>query len=168
MGAPRILALTAAAALGLAGCNDRNERVAGGICTPFADATAASGGVNPPGSMAAAPPDASTAVDDCLHRWGYSLARSEDDAAETIAAATVAACASALSRWNQQTVSQPTPDGGSGPTVEAPSLLTGEQTTPIAEHYSYAQGRALFYVVQARAGNCPAPRMENGAPAAKR
>jgi hypothetical protein len=165
MAASKIIALTALTALGLAGCNNQRERAAGGICTPFANAAATAAAANAPAPMGA-PVDASAAVDDCLHRWGYSLARSEDDDADTIAAATVAACASSLARWNQQMLGQPTPGGASGPTVEAPSLLTGEQTTPIAEHYTYAQGRALFYVVQARAGNCPPPRMENGAPAA--
>jgi len=49
--------------------------------------------------------------------------------------------------------------GGQVPNVaeSAPSLLTGQTTTPIAEHYNYAQGRALFYVVQGRAGKCAPP-----------
>jgi len=34
----------------------------------------------------------------------------------------------------------------------------------MTEHYVFAQGRALFYVVQARAGKCAAPPMTNGAP----
>ena len=166
MAVSRIIALTAVAALGLAACADREERAARGICSPFADA-ASTGAANPALPTPALAADPAAAVDDCLHRWGYTLARSEDDDADAIAAATLAACASALSRWNQQTLSQPAP-GASGQTVEAPSLLTGEQTTPIAEHYRYAQGRALFYVVQARAGTCPGPRMEKGAPAPTR
>jgi hypothetical protein len=34
----------------------------------------------------------------------------------------------------------------------------------LAEHSAFAQGRALLYVVQARAGRCKAPPIENGAP----
>ncbi|MDB5448051.1 MAG: hypothetical protein JWQ97_3368, partial [Phenylobacterium sp.] len=94
--------------------------------------------------------------------WGYSLAPSSDRA-EEVAQAAVAACISSLSRWNQQGLTTNAPPGAA-PTGEAPmdasnatSLLTGQPTNPMAEHYSYAQGRALFYVVQARAGKCAAP-----------
>ena len=83
------LVLTAVAALGLAACeegNARRDRVAGGgrdgICKAFGRAPAAT-----PGPMGmAAGPEASFAVDDCLHRWGYTLARSNDDA-ESVAQA---------------------------------------------------------------------------------
>jgi hypothetical protein len=134
-------ALAALAALGLAACND-NRSAGGGtggaarFCTPFS---------------AAAPADPSGATDDCLHRWAYSLAASPDPA-DQVAQATVAACNAALTRWNQQTLAL-----GAQGAVEAPSLLTGQPTAPIAEHMSFSQSRALFYVVQARAGKCAPP-----------
>ena len=91
-------------------------------------------------------------------RWAYSLAASRDPA-ETVAQATVAACTPQLVRWNQAALGQ-----AGVPEVEASSLTTGEPTTPLAEHSSYVAARALFYVVQARAGRCPAPPIANGAP----
>ena len=44
------------------------------------------------------------------------------------------------------------------------SLITGEPTTPMAEHNNFAHARALFYVVQARAGNCAPPPAKDGVP----
>ena len=37
------------------------------------------------------------------------------------------------------------------------SLVTGEPSTTLADRYQSAQSKALFYVVQARAGNCAPP-----------
>ncbi|WP_049758108.1 hypothetical protein [Phenylobacterium zucineum] len=148
-----ILTAVAAAASGLAACQEggqgRSRAAAGdadGLCKPFAapGQAAAPGGLDQGGA----------AVDDCLHRWGYTLARSTDEAG-AVAQAALAACSAPLARWNQQTLSQA---AGGGPPMEAPSLLTGEPTNPIAEHNSFAEGRALFYVVQARAGKCDPPR----------
>jgi predicted small secreted protein len=162
----------ALAAVSLAACNDaqRTGGVAsnGGsnrLCTPFATTPAAAPGQNAapaPGAPATAPAlatDPAAALDDCLHRWGYALAASRDDANQ-VAAATLAACGPSLSRWNQQSLAS----GGGGGSPEAPSLLTGQPTTPITEHYIFGQGRALFYVVQARAGKCAAPPVSNGVP----
>ena len=53
-------------------------------------------------------------------------------------------------------------EGGAG--EQAVSLTTGEATNPMAEHSAFAQGRALLYVVQARAGHCAPPPAVNGAP----
>ena len=75
-----------------------------------------------------------------------------------VAEAAAAACGAQLSRWNQAALSQP--GGGE----EAASLMTGESTTPLAEHNAFTRARALFYVVQARAGNCTPPPVVNGAP----
>jgi hypothetical protein len=96
-------------------------------------------------------------LDECTRRWAYSLASSRDDA-DVVAEAVVAACTPQLSRWNQQTLSQPNSEG------EATSITTGQPTTPLAEHNAFSHARALFYVVQARAGSCPAPPVVNGAP----
>lgn len=151
--------LTAAlclALLGVAACDDRDEMAANSkICADFKPAQNA---------QAAAPPmtvaDAAAPLDDCVRRWAYSLAPSKDGA-ETVAAAAVAACGAVLSRWNQQAITQAPPGG---PEVQALSLTTGEPTNPIQEHNAFANGRALFYVVQARAGRCAPPPATNGAP----
>ena len=159
-----VAALAAASALGLAACDNANGRggAASGICRPFttaSNANTANANTNTPaaptsvGVLPAAPAgDPAAAVDDCLHRWGYTLAASSDPA-NFVAEATVAACGTALSSWNQQSLSAENAGGA----VQAPSLLTGQPTSPIGEHYNFAQGRALFYVVQARAGHCGPP-----------
>jgi hypothetical protein len=153
MRSTNLVAVATLAALGLSACHKAggaNDRV----CAAF-----------PQTAVNAA--DAAAVLDDCLHRWTYSLAASPDPA-EAVAQASIAACAPALARWNQQGLAPgqgldgaPQPGGSEA----APSLLTGQPTTPIAEHYTYAQGRALFYVVQARAGKCappPAPTPQAG------
>ena len=161
----------ALAAVSLAACSKtQGGGMAGGgdsrLCIPFATTTTTT--TTTTNGQAAAPvvaapiaADPGVAVEDCLHRWGYALAASSDDANQ-VATATVAACGSSISRWNQQTLTSG--DGGGGGPSEAPSLLTGQPTTPITEHFIFAQGRALFYVVQARAGKCAAPPISNGRP----
>lgn len=150
------------AALGLTACNNaERQRTAGSrICTPFVDAASANtSAAAAPGMVVPTPAaDPSAALDDCLHRWGYTLAASSDTA-DDVAQAVVAACTPALTRWNQQMLSGAAGPGPS-PSETAPSLLTGQQTTPIVEHYNYAQNRALFYVVQGRAGKCAPPPAE--------
>jgi hypothetical protein len=148
----RLTAVIGVAALSLAACSD-DDRGDARLCLPFQGAANA--------QAAATPAGPSAAIDDCLHRWGYALARSEDTADE-VAAAVVAACMPTLTQWNQQAMA-PTASGVAPP-VEAPSLVTGESTNPMAERYRYAESRALFYVVQARAGECPAPSMTAGVP----
>lgn len=150
-----LIAGAAAAALGLAGCH---KPAGSQICTPFATATPTTGAAQTPApgplQPAVVAADPAGALDDCLHRWGYTLAASSDRAQE-VAMAVVAACSPALTRWNQQMLGASTQ--GQSPAEPAPSLLTGQNTTPIAEHYNYAQARALFYVVQGRAGKCAPP-----------
>lgn len=172
MAPTKLIALTALAALGLAGCNnaDRANASAGGICKPFTTVS-----TNPAGQPATGVPnanvlpaapagDSSAVLDDCLHRWGYTLAASSDQA-NVVAEATLAACSSQLAAWNQQSLTSSTNGAPNGGAVEAPSLMNGQNTNPLAEHYSFAQGRALFYVVQARAGKCgPPPANSNTAP----
>lgn len=154
MRATHSIAVLALAALSLAGCNRRGDNSR--ICTPFQEA-AATGNAQAVAPGALVPTaDPAAALDDCLHRWGYTLAASPDRAQE-VATAVVAACAPALTRWNQQTLAAPAAAQGAGAGEAAPSLLTGQNTTPITEHYNYAQGRALFYVVQGRAGKCAPP-----------
>ena len=167
----RTLTLTTVATLSLAACDNAHQT--GGVasgngarCVPFAPTattttTTTTTTPGQPATVATAPAlgaDPGAAVEDCLHRWGYALASSSDDANQ-VAAATVAACGPSISRWNQAAVA-----GGDGGPQTAPSLMNGQETTPLGEHFIFAQGRALFYVVQARAGKCAAPPMSNGAP----
>jgi hypothetical protein len=137
------------AALSLGACEQRHEMAANPkLCVDFKQAKAAP---IVPGAEGAAP------VEECVKRWAYSLAGAHD-AAGTVAEAAMAACGVQLSRWNQQTLSQP------GADIEADSITTGQPTTPLAEHNAYAASRALFYVVQARAGSCAPPPVTNGVP----
>lgn len=153
-----IVTLAVLPALGLAACGETGARTAAkGICTPFPSATAQ--GVGGPAASSSA--DASAPVDDCLHRWAYSLAKSSDPA-DVVGRAAVAACSAALTRWNQQGLGQP---GGAETAGEPLSLVDGQPTNPFAAHHEFAQDRALFYVVQARAGHCAPPPAEKGAPA---
>lgn len=152
------LASAVIAAFGLAACNRTAERGGvSGICKPFTTPAPAAAPAQQPAlpstSLLPAAPiaDPAAAVDDCLHRWGYTLAAATDPA-DVVADATVAACSPSLTAWNQSSL---TAQGGQA--VQAPSLVSGQQTNPIAEHYAFAQGRALFYVVQARAGHCAPP-----------
>src|SRR4051812_12010718 len=101
MGALKTLA-TGAALLALAGCQGaRQGGAAGGgagLCAPFAPtaqttSTAGAAATAPP--MAAADP--ASGLEDCLHRWGYALAASSDDAGH-VAQAVMAACSSTLAR----------------------------------------------------------------------
>ena len=136
------------AALALSACNGQTATGSNGkICADFKTKAA------PPAGLSA---DAA-AVDECTRRWAYSLASSRDDAG-TVAEAAAAACQTHLARWNQVALNQPT--GGEA----SASLITGEPTTPMAEHNNFAHARALFYVVQARAGNCAPPPAKDGVP----
>ena len=137
-------------ALGLTAC-EQAPRTGGNakICADFKA---------PKNAPIAAGADGAASMDECLKRWAYSLAPSRDDA-EVVAAAAKSACGAQLSRWNQQIVNQPGAAEG-----ESASILTGEPTTPLGEHNAYADRRALFYVVQARAGSCAAPPFKNGTP----
>ena len=156
--------LATALAFGAAACNQTHAQSDGGqtltlggskYCTPFKTGAPAAPG------MAASDPQA--AFEDCAHRWGYALAAGRDQA-EVVAQAVVGACSVQLQQWNTATLSQNPQDGSQ----QATSLTTGQPTDMMGEHAQYAQGRALFYVVQARAGNCAAPPpqqlAENGAP----
>ena len=144
-----------ACVLGLAACADRDDddRADAATCTPFAEAPAAPAGA--PAVAPAATGAEAAAFDDCLHRWGYRLARADEDSADVVGAAVVAACAPALAAWNQTALAQPQ----TGPD-EAVSLVTGATSSTIADRYASAQSKAMFYVVQARAGNCALPPAE--------
>jgi hypothetical protein len=150
MKTPQLTCVLALAALGLSACDEgrrAGDHANAALCYDFKAAKSAT---------PALPGDGAVAVDDCARRWAYSLAGSRDDA-DVVAEAVAGACSTQLTRWNQQAVAAPA--GG-----EAVSILTGEPTSPIAEHNTFTRARALFYVVQARAGRCAAPPITNGAP----
>jgi hypothetical protein len=135
-------------AMGVSACEGpRDGRVNSALCADLRTAKTAP----------LATGDGAPAVDDCARRWAYSLAGSRD-AADVVAEAVAGACSVQLTRWNQQSLATPQADG------EATSILTGEPTTPIAEHNGLLRSRALFYVVQARAGGCAGPKIVNGVP----
>ncbi len=143
-----VMAILGLAVLGLAACDEHdNGMVNSQICADFRPTATPS---------ASAASDPATPVDECTRRWAYSLAGSKDSA-DIVADAVVAACAPALGKWNQSALGQ---TGGE----QALSLTTGQPTNPLAEHSAFAQGRALFYVTQARAGRCKAPPAKNGVP----
>lgn len=145
------IALAGVAALGLTACSETHKGMAANdkICADFKAPRAAT----PTGAVA----DAAAPVDECLRRWAYSLAPSHDDA-DMVSNATVAACAGPLARWNQESLA----DGA--PAEDALSITTGQPTNPLAEHHAFAHNRALFYVVQARAGRCAPPPVKDGVP----
>ena len=156
MNRPAIAAL-ALAALSLAACDDNRVKGNHALCYSFhttANTTTTAPPVVPAADVTAA---AATPIDECLRRWAYSLAPSRDPA-DTVSDAVVAACTGDLARWNEQALGQ-----GSN-AAEAPSITTGQPTNPLAEHNALAHGRALLYVVEARAGNCAPPPVTNGAP----
>jgi hypothetical protein len=144
-----MIAAAALAAAGLSAC-EKADRPVAGLCKAFPKADAQPLATDGP-----------AVVEDCLHRWGYTLAASKDDAG-SVADAVVAACQGPLSRWNQQTLSAAAAGGAPD---SAQSLVTGETVTPLAQHASFASDRALFYVVQARAGGCKPPPRREGQPA---
>ena len=143
--------LVLAMGLSAAGCADRNGgRADSRICTPFAVQTAAN--ATDPAAVTAAPGGEAGAFDDCLHRWGYRLAKSADSAAD-VAGAVMAACTPVLSRWNQSTLNGQPP----GTADTALGLVTGKASNTPEDRYDMGRAKALFYVVQGRAGNCAAP-----------
>ncbi len=152
-----LTAALALATIGLSACGRDEAMTNSKICADFKTAGAAQAS-----TPAAGPNDAATPVDECVRRWAYSLAGSRDSA-DMVADASVAACSGALTRWNQAGVNQQA-QAEAAPPEQALSLMTGQPTNPFAEHSAFAHGRALLYVVQARAGRCPPPPAANGVP----
>ena len=148
--------LLAAGALGA--CHRNGGQVYGplngNICRPFHSSDGTQINTN----------DQAAVFDDCLHRWAYSLAPSRDQA-DVVASAVNAACAAGLTRWNQQTLGQQAmpPQAQASGAASAPDqqqatdLATGQPTDMMTARSQFGQSRALFYVVEARAGGCAAP-----------
>jgi hypothetical protein len=157
--------LALAAALGLAGCNrgdgTRLALVGRTYCTPFRSATTTANASNPNGqsglatNAAAALPtgDPGAALDDCVHRWAYTLAPSRDPA-DIVAHASIDACSAMVAA-----VSQP-----AGPPPDSRDAAAQQAQNPVAQQMRATEGKALFYVVQARAAGC-APPPANSLPA---
>ena len=148
-----------AAAVGMSGCNRQAEAQTGTLtltgskyCSPFPSASTPSNATT--GLAPAANTDPAVSFDDCIHRWGYALAPSRDPA-DVVAQASVEACSSILANWSQQ-ISQ---TGAEPPQYSARGRRETQQAPPDPEtqRMHAAEGRALFYVVQARAGGCAAP-----------
>jgi hypothetical protein len=156
------LAAIAVIAFGLTACDNAGDQMAsnGKICanwkTTAAPTTATVAGVVPVGV------DAATPVDVCVKHWAYSLASSRD-AADVVADAAVAACATSLSNWNQTALNTAAP-GGPSASDQTISTVTGQPTNAMAEHADFARSQALLYVVEARAGRCKPPAIVNGVP----
>ena len=152
-----LAAALALAAIGLTACNDQDRPLVNTkLCADFTPAA------NTTGATPIAATDAASPVDECVKRWAYSLAGASDRA-DIVADAAVAACGAVLTRWSQAGLTQQDQSGASA--ADAVSLTTGQPTNSVAEHSTFAHGRALLYVVQARAGRCAPPPVTNGAPA---
>jgi len=154
-----MVAFATMAATGLSACNRAAGTSSDGIaltgggkyCTPFPSTAAASNATT--GLAPAANSDPAVAFDDCIHRWSYVLAPSRDPA-DVVAQASVEACSSILASWSQQ-IGQASQE----PADYSPRGRSAAPQTPDPEtqRMHAAEGRALFYVVQARAGGCAAP-----------
>jgi hypothetical protein len=144
VGTGALLALAA----GISGCSQHANAAMGATnakyCTPFSTPATGPGAINPVSANPAG------AFDDCVHRWGYALASSRDPA-DVVAQAAVSACSSILSSWSQQAMGtdEGPPSRGRAGAQQA--------ANPVAQQIRMAESRALFYVVQARAGGCAPP-----------
>jgi len=145
-------ALMAAAAI-LSGCSQSAEAQNGltltgsKYCSAFktgADTTSTS-------ALNAALTDPAGAFDDCVHRWGYTLAPARDPA-DVVAQAAVDACGPILSAWSQQ-AGQPQ----NAPPPRYNGRESQQQPSPEQQQVREAEAKALFYVVQARAAGCQPP-----------
>lgn len=131
MAANRVMAGVMAGAVAVTGCSEM----------PFD-----TGSPNPGVCAPVPPPRANTAAnayeqavfrDECIHRWAYRLAPSRD-AADLVAGAVIGACR---------------------PQIDRSATMLAEGNESAETHYlgemdRVARERALYRVVQARAGNC--------------
>jgi hypothetical protein len=151
---------TLAAATGLSGCNRQAVAQGGTLtltggkyCSPFTSTSVPSNAVT--GLAPAVNTDPAVTFDDCIHRWGYALASSRDPA-DVVAQASVEACSSILANWSQQ-ISQSSGVEPAQYSVRGRREASQATPDPETQRMHAAEGRALFYVVQARAGGCAAP-----------
>jgi len=148
--------LVLAASALLTGCDRTALAQNGGLqltgakyCTPF-KSTEATGAAAANSALS----DPAGAFDDCIHRWGYTLAPARDPA-DVVAQAAVDACGPIIAAWSQQTASQ---EPAAPPTrYSRRDQQAAQQPNPQAQQIRMAESKALFYVVQARAAGCAAP-----------
>jgi len=98
-------------------------------------------------------------LDNCTLKWAYRLARSPD-AADSVAQAVIGACAGAVDYLNSAAVAAKRADYAErypGIPPEWTSPRDGRDLTVQAYHYEEYRQKALFNVVQARAGQCKVP-----------
>jgi hypothetical protein len=148
-------ALMAFAAL-LCGCDQQASAASGGLklsgsayCAPFK----ANAGASASGALSTALTDPAAAFDDCIHRWGYTLAPARDPA-DVVAQAAVDACGPIIGAWNQQAGNQ---QAEAQPTGYRSRRQSQPPPSPMAQQIRMSESRALFYVVQARAAGCAPP-----------
>ena len=143
-----------ACAVGLAGCNRHDDTVDNHAATAASSYCAGFKTSNGTGVVA----DPSAAVDDCIHRWAYVLSRGHDPA-DVVAHATLEACSTPLTTWSQQIANAPQADETVGPSSGYGRRGGGDPSAanPMAQRMGMANAKALFYVVQARAGSCALP-----------
>jgi hypothetical protein len=94
--------------------------------------------------------------DSCVHRWAYRLARS-NEAPAVVADAVMGACWDTLfpvvfASYDSARTNAPNND----PEVSL-SMRTGREVPLGARVFEDQRAKALFHVVQARAGNCATP-----------
>lgn len=88
---------------------------------------------------------------ECVHRWAYRLAGSNDQA-PTVARAAVAGCRDAKELWDARDYVA----SGNRTSEMLPSSRDGSPLSRPAAHSEELSDIALFSVVQARAGHCKA------------
>ncbi len=98
-------------------------------------------------------------LDNCMLKWAYRLAQSPDSA-EIAAQAVIGACAGAVNHLNSTAAAAKRADFAErypGIPPEWSSPRDGRDVTVQAYHYEVYPQKALFHVVQARAGHCDVP-----------
>ena len=91
----------------------------------------------------------------CVHRWSYRLARSTD-AASVVADAVMGACWDTIFPLAYATYEDNVSHGAEKPNITV-STRTGREILVGADVYEELHSRAVFHVVQARAGRCRVP-----------
>lgn len=116
------------------------------ICTatvPLEATEAIGGGAKPPKVIA----------EECVHRWGYRLAGASDEA-NTVADAVVEACREPMARYAAEMADQTL---ALVPANERNRLLGDARRLSVESARTNLKEKALFHVVQARAGHCKVP-----------
>lgn len=89
----------------------------------------------------------------CVQKWGYRLAKSQDPA-DKVADAVMGACWDTIYPWAYARMVDAKSVTASEKTI---SSRSGREVNFVEETYEQLHARALFHVVQARAGRCQIP-----------